>query len=133
MKNERTITRCQLRCCEAGWEGRLWETCEPMNKNRIEGRRGLVSWHHTAKPFGSSAEVNAAVVQGSIESLPREVSKDGVGRLKGAAKTAAPVVVMPQASSSEKSAEGIVVVEPESVSSRRRATRPAKNAAQQTR
>ena len=41
-----------------------------MNKNRIQGRRGLESWHHTANPFGSSTEVNTAVVQGSIEAFP---------------------------------------------------------------
>jgi len=40
-----------------------------MNKNRIKGRRVAVSWHHTAKPFGSHTKVNAAVVQGSIECL----------------------------------------------------------------
>lgn len=87
-----------------------------MNKNRIKGRRSLVSWHYTAKPIGSAAEVNAAVVQGSIEGLPREVSEDGVGRLQCAAKTAAPVAVMSEASFFEKSAEGIVVVQPRAMS-----------------
>jgi len=61
-ENERTITRGQLRRREAGWEGRLWETREPMNKNCIQGRRVVVSWHNTAKPRDSRAQVNAAVV-----------------------------------------------------------------------
>ena len=86
-----------MRNREVGCEGRLWETCELMNKNYIEGRRRLVSWHHTAKPFGSPAEVNVAVVQESIEGLPREVSMGGISRLKCAIKTVAPVAVMLQA------------------------------------
>ena len=34
--------------------GRHLPTCETMNKKRIEGRRGGASWHHTAKPQGST-------------------------------------------------------------------------------
>ena len=45
-----------------------------MNKNRIKGRRVVMSWHNTAKSFGSHTEVNAAVVQGSIVFLPGEAS-----------------------------------------------------------
>jgi len=113
---KRTITRCQGRCREAGSEGRLWETCELMNKNRIEGRHGLVSGRRTAKPLGSVMEVNVAVVQGSIERLPREASMDGKGRFQSTARTSAPVAVMSQASSTEESAAGIVVVEPRAMS-----------------
>lgn len=112
---KRTITRGQVRNREVGCEGRLWETCELMDKKCIQGRRRLVSWLHTAKPFGSSAEVNATVVQGSIVFLPGEVSMEGVTWLQSAVYCFAPRVVMPVVSI-EKSAESIVVVS-ESVSS----------------
>ena len=88
-----------------------------MNKNRIEGRYGMVSWHHTAKPIDSSLEVNAAVVQGSIERLPREASEDGMGRFQSTAKIRAAVPAMAGPSSTEESAEGIVVIEPRAMSS----------------
>jgi hypothetical protein len=76
-----------------------------MNKNRIEPERsgdsppaercrqrryGTTSWHNTAKSSGLPVEVNAAVVQGSIVSLPGEISP---------------------AQADEKSAEAIVVGE----------------------
>lgn len=89
-----------------------------MNKNRIEGRRGVVSWHNTAKPLGSRTEVNAAVVQGSIVSLPGEASAKCVDRFKSTVKIDAPRAVM-YVVLAEESAEAIVVA-PESVSSRRR-------------
>lgn len=98
-----------MRSREAGCEGRLWETCELMNKNRIQGRRGLGSWHHTANPIGSSTEVNAAVVQGSIEGLPREASVSCAVWLRSANKDSAVRSVMP-ALNPEESAESIVVV-----------------------
>jgi len=53
-------------------ERRLGENREPMNKNRIEGRRDRASWHHTAKPNGWVPEVHAAVVRGRTSSLPGE-------------------------------------------------------------
>ena len=87
-----------------------------MNKNRIEGRRGAVSWHHTAKPFGSPTEVNTAVVQGSIECLPREASKGSDYRLKSAKRIIALPIAILGVMPVEESAEGIVVVS-ESVSS----------------
>ncbi|MEM0966896.1 MAG: hypothetical protein AAGJ81_12160 [Verrucomicrobiota bacterium] len=92
-----------------------------MDKNRIEGRRTAVSWHNTAKPNGSRAEVNAAVVQGSIVPLPGEVSFCGTGGFQPAHKAGAPVAAMPLAVQKEKSAEGIVVFT-EPVSSRHRET-----------
>jgi hypothetical protein len=55
-------------------EGRLGETCKPMDKNRIEGRHGTTSWHNAAKSSGLPVEVNVAVVQGSIAFLPGEIS-----------------------------------------------------------
>lgn len=84
-------------------------TCELMDKNRIQGRHGLESWHHTANPFGSSMEVNTAVVQGSIEGLPREASVSCVVWLKSAVEDIAVRAVM-SALCAEESAESIVVV-----------------------
>ena len=51
-----------------------------MNKNRIEGRYGTTSWHHTAKSSGLPVEVNAAVVQGSIAFLPGETCRERSGQ-----------------------------------------------------
>jgi hypothetical protein len=107
-ENERTITRGQGRNREVGSEGRLWETCELMDKNYIEGRRRLVSWHNTAKPFGSSAQVNVVVVQGSTVFLPGEASFACLVWFKSTVKGKAMRVVM-FALSSEESAESIVV------------------------
>ena len=118
MNNERTITRSQGRNREVGSEGRLWETCELMDKNRIEGRRGVVSWLNTAKPLGSRTEVNAAVVQGSIVFLPGEASTECVDRFQSTDKIDASHAAM-YVVSAEESAEAIVVAS-ESVSSRRR-------------
>ena len=80
-----------------------------MNKNRIEGRRVAESWHHTAKPFGSRTEVNAAVVQGSIECLPREASTGSGYGLKSAKRIVALPVAIPGVLPVEESAEGEVV------------------------
>ena len=80
-----------------------------MNKNRIEGRRVAVSWHNTAKPFGSRTEVNAAVVQGSIERLPREASTGSDYRFKSARRLVARPVAISGVLPVEESAEGIVV------------------------
>jgi RNA-directed DNA polymerase len=44
-----------------------------MNKNRIEGRHGAMSWHNTAKSSGMPVEVNAAAVQWSNVQLPGEI------------------------------------------------------------
>jgi len=45
-----------------------------MNKNRIEGRHGAMSGHHTTKSIGLPVEVNAADVQESNAFLPGEIS-----------------------------------------------------------
>ncbi len=55
------------------------QTCELMDKNRIEGRYGTTSWHNTAKSSGLPVEVNAVVVQGSIVPLPGEWERSGHG------------------------------------------------------
>ncbi len=74
MKNEETTTRGQARKGDRPREGRLWESCEPMDKNRIEGRHGAMSWHNTAKSSGMPVEVNSAAVQRSNVQLPGEIS-----------------------------------------------------------
>jgi len=86
-----------------------------------------------SEALGSVSEVNHGVVHRNSVFLPGEASMDGKGRFKATAKASAPVAAMPRASSIEESAASIVVVEPESVSSRRRVARPVKNAAQQIR
>src|SRR6056297_3300818 len=60
VKMKRT-TRSQLREGDRAWGGRLWESHQPMNKNRIRGRRNGTSWHNTAKFPHSVPEVNEAV------------------------------------------------------------------------
>lgn len=90
MKMKETTTRGQARKGDRPREGRLWESCEPMDKNRIEGRHGAMSWHNTAKSFGMPVEVNPAAVRWSNVPLPGEISR---------------------ASAREKSAEVIVVGE----------------------
>jgi RNA-directed DNA polymerase len=59
-----------------------------MDKNRIEGRHGAMSWHNTAKPPGMPVEVNAAAVQWSNVPLPGEIPP-----LSGDGKSAEVIVV----------------------------------------
>ena len=98
-------TRSQLRPREGSWEGRLWESHQPMNKNLIRGRRGGMSWHNTAKFRRSAAEVNEAVGWRRTVFLPGEISSTG-GVLRHAAPSSAMAAVW-----GEKSAEAIVVEE----------------------
>jgi hypothetical protein len=79
-ENEETTTRGQARKGHRPREGRLWENCEPMDKNRMEGRHGTTSWHNTAKSSGLPVEVNAVVVQGSIVPLPGEIWRERTGQ-----------------------------------------------------
>lgn len=51
-----------------------------MDKNCIEGRYGMMSWHNTAKSTGMSVEVNAAVVQQSNVFLPGEICQERSGQ-----------------------------------------------------
>jgi len=90
MKMKETTTRGQARKGDRPREGRLWENRELMNKNRIEGRHGAMSWHNTAKSSGMPVEVNPAAVRWSNVQLPGEISPSRDG---------------------EKSAEAIVVEE----------------------
>ena len=55
-------------------ERRLCETRKSMDKNLIQGRSGLVSWHNTAKPFDLARQVNGAIVRGRTAFLPGEIS-----------------------------------------------------------
>ncbi len=56
---KQTTTRSQLQKSNLLGGGRLWENDETMDKKRIKGRRGVTSWHNTAKslrliPVGKS-------------------------------------------------------------------------------
>jgi len=95
-------TRSQLRSREGPWEGRLWESHQPMNKNLIRGRRDGMSWHNTAKFPRSVAEVNEAVGWRRTVFLPGEISSTG-GVLRHAAPSSAMAAVW-----GEKSAEVIL-------------------------
>jgi hypothetical protein len=54
-------------------EGSQRQSCEPTNRNVIEGRDSWVSWHNTTKPKGSRDTVNDAVVQPKFTFLSGEV------------------------------------------------------------
>jgi len=58
-----------------------------MDKNRIEGRHGAMSWHNTAKSPGMPVEVNAAAVRRSNVQLPGEIPP-----LSGGGKSAEAIV-----------------------------------------
>lgn len=73
-ENEETTTRGQARKGDRPREGRLWENRELMDKNRIEGRHGAMSWHNTTKSSGMPVEVNSAAVRWSNVQLPGEIS-----------------------------------------------------------
>ena len=81
----------------------LWESCELMDKNRIEPersgdsppakrcgqrRQGASRWHNTPKASGMPLEVNPAAVQWSNVPLPGEISPP-----RGGEKSAEVVVV----------------------------------------
>ena len=72
-KMKRT-TRSQLRKGDRPWEGRLWESHQPTNRNLIRGRQDGKSWHNTAKSLHSVLEVNEAVGWRRFSSLPGEIS-----------------------------------------------------------
>jgi len=86
-----TTSLRQGRSREGGSEGSQRQSCEPTNRNVIEGRDSWVSWHTTTKPTGSGSTVNDAVVQRQFTVLSGEVcpaaawSAKGVG-LRPAAK-----------------------------------------------
>ena len=49
------------------------QSCEPTDRNVIEGRDSWVSWHTTTKPTGSGSTVNGAVVQRQFTTLSGEI------------------------------------------------------------
>jgi hypothetical protein len=51
-----------------------------MDKNRIKGRHGAMSWHNTAKSSGLPVEVNAVVARESIVPLPGETCRERSGQ-----------------------------------------------------
>jgi hypothetical protein len=63
---------------DRGVERRLCETRKAMDKNLIQGRPGLVSWHNTAKPFGLARQVNGAIVRGRTAFLPGEACREAL-------------------------------------------------------
>ena len=75
-----------------------------MNKNYIEGRCVVMSWHNTAKSFGSHVEVNAAVVQGSTVFLPGEASSPFLAWFQSTDESKEAVAVMPLISNEESAA-----------------------------
>ena len=107
---ERSTSRGQGREGDRASEGRLCENHEPMDKNLIEGRSDLVSWHNTAKPFVSVREVNEVVVWWRTALLPGEWERSGHS-LPQAARRASAARQICRERSGQKSAEAIVVEE----------------------
>ena len=67
-------TRGQLREGDRAWGGRLWEICQPTNRNLIGGRWDGTRWHNTSKFLHSVPKVNEAVGQRRYQCLPMEIS-----------------------------------------------------------
>ena len=70
----KSTTRSQLRKGDRPWEGRLWESCQTMNKKLIRGRLGGMRWHNTPKFRHSTQEVNETFGQRRFRRLPMEIS-----------------------------------------------------------
>lgn len=68
-----TTSLRQGRLREKGSEGSRRQTCEPTNRNVIEGRVSGVSQHCMPKPLDPGDTVNDAVVQGQFTFLSGEV------------------------------------------------------------
>ena len=78
-----TTSLRQGRSREGGSEGSQRQTCEPTDRNVIEGPDSWVSWHNTTKPDGSRNRVNGAVVQGQFTFLSGEVCPAAVWSARG--------------------------------------------------
>jgi hypothetical protein len=72
MRTKQRLSEANCVTGDRAWEGRLGESRRPMNKNHIRGRRGVASWHNTAKPYHSAPEVNVAVRWRRFPCLPGE-------------------------------------------------------------
>ena len=109
----KSTTRGQLRKGDRPWEGRLWESCQTMNKKLIRGRLSGMRWHNTPKFHHSAQEVNETFGQRRFQGLPMEISST-CGRGFATALLSAMVGVI-----GEKSAE---VILPESRTGRLKET-----------
>jgi len=98
----KSTTRSQLRKGDRPWKGRLWESCQTMNKKLIRGRLGGMRWHNTPKFRHSTQEVNETFGQWRFQGLPTEASST-CGRPRVAARVSAMADVI-----DEESAEVIV-------------------------
>ena len=77
-ENEIIITReAQGRSREAGSEGSVNQTGEPMNKNGIGGIGSGRAGQGLQSPSGKPDDVNAVVVPGKCMDLPGEISTNG--------------------------------------------------------
>jgi hypothetical protein len=74
MKMKKPPSEANSGAGDCSGKGRLGESCELMDKNRIEGRHGASRWHNTPKATGMPVEVNSAAVQWSNVQLPGEIS-----------------------------------------------------------
>jgi hypothetical protein len=80
MKMKRPPSEANSGAGDRSGKGRLGENRELMDKNRIEGRHGAMSWHNTAKSSGMPVEVNPAAVRWSNVQLPGEICPASVGQ-----------------------------------------------------
>ena len=73
-------TRSQLRKGDRPWGGRLWESCQAMNKTLMRGRRDGISGHNATKFHHPVPKVNGAFGQRRSRCLPTEWERSGHGR-----------------------------------------------------
>ena len=78
-----TTSLRQGRSREGVSEGSQRQSCEPTDRNVIEGRDSWVSWHNTTKSTGSRSTVNGAVVQRQFTVLSGEVCPAAVWSARG--------------------------------------------------
>ena len=85
-------------------------------KSRVRGTDSADELAPHSEVPGSALEVNGGVVHRNNALLPGEVSLCGTGGFQSTRKVRALVAAMRQVVQSEKSAEGIVVVDPRAMS-----------------
>ena len=78
----KSTTRSQLRKGDRPWGGRLWESCQAMNKKLIRGRQSGKRWHNTPKFHHSALEVNETLGQWRFLLLSGETSSACGGVLR---------------------------------------------------
>src|SRR6266705_1311911 len=85
---------------EAGSEGSMEQTCESMNKNRIQGASAGRAGNLPRSPYPSRARsVDSAIVHGRRLSLPQEICSASPRRLRWSKG---------RLTAGQKSAQGIV-------------------------